>query len=267
MVLSRWKHRLIFLLLVTTISLASYHFGSLAATSLRSREQPAPVPTINGLFIDPQALDLGEMWETPAHTFPLTIHNQGSVARTIDHFLTTCGCLQLVPQGKTISPGDKAEFVGKLDLMPGFSQVGLTQWPLSVRLDPVFAGDITPTRGWELKADVRNRLSLSAPKLAFEDRCAHKGDRVWRKVRAKAHVPLKSLQASIVPKSAAEVRVEAIATNPSEYFIFVSPDPTLPIGPFVFSVRLQAVTDGDEVHPCSTIEVVGAMQPTSRVIP
>jgi hypothetical protein len=76
------------------------------------------------LFIDPQALDLGELWETPAHTFPLTIHNQGSIARTVERFETTCGCLQLEPRGKSIAPGDKAEFVGKLDLMPGFSQVG-----------------------------------------------------------------------------------------------------------------------------------------------
>lgn len=86
-----------------------------------------------------------------------------------------------------------------------------------MRLDPVFAGDLTPTRGWELHGEVRNRLSLSAPKLAFEDRCLHKGDRVWRKVRAKVHVPLKSLQASITPKSSGEVRVESNAANPEEY--------------------------------------------------
>jgi hypothetical protein len=55
--------------------------------------------------------------------------------------------------------------------------------------------------------------------------------------------------------------------NGYEYFILVSPDPTLPIGRFAFSVRLQAVTPDGEFHPCSTIDVVGEMQPSSRVIP
>lgn len=61
--------------------------------------------------------------------------------------------------------------------------------------------------------------------------------------------------------------MESDAANPGDYFLFVSPNPSLPIGRFRFEVQLQAMTLDDEVHPCSAIEAAGEMQPSSRVIP
>lgn len=265
--LVRWKHWTVFGLIASSASLMAYHLGSLAAIELRQHEQRKPLPTVNGLYIEPQALDIGEVWETPQHTFRLTIQNAGGVPRTITRFQTTCGCLKLDPPSRTIGPGDKAEFTGKLNLMHRLPyQWGVAQWAVSVRLDPVFEGDFAPTPGWEVKGIVRSRVSINTPNLAFEDRCSHQGPRIWQKVRAKAHVPLKSLQASVVPESAV-VRVEASAATPGDYFIFVSPNPSLPLGRFRFEVQLQAVTLDDVSYPCPTIEVVGEMQPSTRVIP
>jgi hypothetical protein len=221
---SRWKHWAMFLLVASTASLVAYHLGSVAALGLRERqqEQRASLPTVNGLYIEPQSLDLGEVWETPRHRFRLTIRNAGGVARTITRFQTTCGCLQLDPQGQTIAPGDKAEFTAHLDLMHRLSyQMGVASWAKSVRLNPVFEGDFAPTPGWEVQGVVRSRVSLNNPNLAFEDRCSHGGPRVWRKVRARAHVPLKSLQASVLPKYA-EVRVKSSAANPGDYLTLLA---------------------------------------------
>ncbi len=264
---ARWKHWTVFLLITPTACLAAYHFSSLAALELRQREHQVLLPTVNGLYLEPQSLDLGDVWETPRHTFRLTIQNVGSLARTIARFETTCGCLQLDPPGQTIAPGDKAEFTAHLNLMRRLSyQVGVAEWPVSVRLNPVFKGDFASTPGWEVKGVVHSRVSTNVLELAFEDRCTHQGPRIWRKVRAKAHMPLKSLRASVVPESA-EVRVESDAANPGDYLLFVSPNPSLPIGRFRFEVQLQAVTLDEEVHPCSSIVAAGEMQPSSRAIP
>jgi hypothetical protein len=189
------------------------------------------------------------------------------MSRTISHFQTTCGCLQLDPPGRTIASGDKAEFTAHLDLLHRLSyQLGAAQWPVLVRLDPVFEGDLAPTPGWEVIGVARSRVSLNKSKLAFADRCAHSQPRVWQKVRAKANVPLTALRASVAPESA-EVRIESSGTSAEDYFIFVSPNPTLPIGRFRFEVQLEAVMDDGATHPCVAIEVVGEMQPPSRVIP
>lgn len=264
--LGRWKHWAVFLLIAPAASLAAYHLGSLAAVGLKQQEQRAALPAVNGLYIEPQTLDMGEVWETPRHTFRLTIRNVGRSARTISRFQTTCGCLVLDPLGQTIAPGDKAEFTCNLDLMRRLSyQSGIAQWPVSVRLDPVFEGNPAPTHGWEVKGIVRGRVSIDNPRLAFEDSCSHEGPRVWRKIRIKPNVPLESLQASVDPKFA-EARVERSA-NPEDYFLFVSPNPTLPIGRFRFEVELQVVMLDGAVHPCPSIEVTGEMQPSSRVIP
>ncbi|HTU92028.1 MAG TPA: DUF1573 domain-containing protein [Gemmataceae bacterium] len=265
--LARWKHWAVFMVLVPTASLAAYHLGSLVAVRIKAEEEREPLGTVNGLYVEPMSLDLGEVWETPQHTFRLTIRNVGRESRTITRFQTTCGCMGLEPSGQTIAPGSKAEFAAHLNLTPRHPyQLGVAQWPVSVRVDPVFKGDFTPTPGWEVKGVVRTRVSISTAKLAFADRCAHGGTSVWQKVRAKAHVPLKSLRASVTPQSAA-LRVESSAASPEDYLVFVSPNPSLPIGRFHFEVHLQAVTLDDVVHPCSAIEVVGEMQPTSRVTP
>lgn len=114
---SQWRQWAVFMLLAPTASLAAYHLGSLTSTGLKQQEQRRQPPTINGLFVEPQSLDLGEVSETPRHTFRLTIQNRGSAARTISRFQTTCGCLQLDPSRQTIAPGATAEFTGNLDLM------------------------------------------------------------------------------------------------------------------------------------------------------
>lgn len=265
--LARHKHWLVFMIIASAACLMAYHLGSLAAVGLKYNEQRTPLPTVRGLYIEPLAQYIGEAWETPQHSFQFTIHNAGSVARIISRFETTCGCLELDPPGRAIAPGDKAEFTGKLNLMHRRPyQWGAAQWAVSVHLNPVFKGDFAPTPGWEVKGVVRSRVSINTPKVAFENRCSHEGPRIWRKVLAKAHVPLKSLQALVLPKSA-EVRVERSAANPGDYSILISPNPSLPIGRFRFEVQLQAVTPDEVSHPCSAIEVVGEMQPRSRVVP
>lgn len=267
MSLGRWKHWFFFLLVAPAASLAAYHLGSLTALGLGQKEQSSPLATINGLYIEPQALDLGEVWETPDHTFRLTIQNAGKVVRSISRFQTTCGCLQLDPPGRLVAPGEKAEFNARLDLMHRLPyQIGLAQWPKVVRLDPVFEGDLTATLGWEMKAVVRSRVSTDRTQIPFADRCSRDGVRVWSKVRVKAHVPLKRLQATVHPNCAA-VRIETSPASPEDYFLFVSPNPSLPLGAFRFEVRLRAVTLDDVSHECTTIEAFGGMQPASRVLP
>ncbi|HWD37678.1 MAG TPA: DUF1573 domain-containing protein, partial [Fimbriimonas sp.] len=80
------------------------------------QEQRTPLPTVNGLYIEPQALDIGEVWETPRYTFHLAIQNADGVTKTIARFQTTCGCLELEPPGQTLASGKKAEFTCNLNL-------------------------------------------------------------------------------------------------------------------------------------------------------
>jgi hypothetical protein len=58
-----------------------------------------------------------------------------------------------------------------------------------------------------------------------------------------------------------------MAGTSDQYLIIVSPHANLPIGPFKFQVQVRAITADGVAHPCSSIDVTGDMQPSSRVLP
>lgn len=246
--------------------LLAYLLGGLASAGLRRQVQSDPLPTINGLYINPGQLDLGEVWATPSHTFPLLIQNLGSSPRTITRFLTTCGCLQLEPEGRTLAPGEKFEFSAHLLLMPGQPlERNVARWPTSVRVDPVFQENLFSKGGWQVKGMVRNRIGIDRVQMVFPDQCTYKGPAIWQKAHVQSFVPLKSLRATVDSKWAA-VRVEK---NPAagQYAIHVSPNPSLSIGAFRFTIEVSVETNDGAVYPGPTIEVVGEMQPSTVVMP
>ncbi|HJT77028.1 MAG TPA: DUF1573 domain-containing protein [Gemmataceae bacterium] len=252
--------------MLPVVCFAAYHLGTLAATAFASRARQPEAPTVNGLSIDPSSLDLGEVWETPRHTTTLKIKNVSGDVRTVTDFEASCDCLGVEPRALTLQPGQAAELTVSLDLTHRQPyQLGLARWPTSVQIRPRFQGDFAPTPGWLVKASVRSRVSLEAAQLAFGDRCVHDGPPASRKVRARAHVPLRRLEASALP-DLAEVRVEEDAA-PGGYRIVVSPHPALPVGPFRFRVQVRAVTADGAAHECGALDVSGEMQPSSRIFP
>jgi hypothetical protein len=137
---------------------------------------------------------------------------------------------------------------------------------LSVRIHPIFEGELAPSTGWELTAVVRHRVSLATQYLVFADMRVHGAKPVCRKVRASLHVPLARLEATAQPPSAA-VRVEPVTGEEGQFDIVVCPDPNLPVGPFKFDVCVTAVTLDSQRHRCGTIAVNGEMQSPIRILP
>jgi hypothetical protein len=194
------------------------------------------------LYIDPQSLDQGEVWESPKHTVVVQVKNLSSDVRTVVGFGSSCECSAVEPQKLTLRPGEAAELSVDLDLTYRLPyQLGLARRPLTVRLSPVFEGDYAPTPGWELRGVVLSRVSLDAQHVAFGDRCHHAGPPVSRKVRARAHRPHSRVEAVTVP-DCATVRVEDVAGSPGQYLIVISPRANLPVGPFKFDVQVREIT-------------------------
>ncbi len=262
-----WIRRFVPLLLVPVVCAVGYYLGMLASAAVAPAKSSLDGFVLNGLHIDSQSLDLGEIWETPEHVARVTVKNVSSEPRTIIRFDQSCDCLGVEPQRMTIPPGQSAEVTFRLDLTHRQPyQLGLAQWPVSLQLHPVFEGDLAPTPGWNVRALVRSRVSLEAAQLAFGDRCTHTGPQVERKVRAMARQPLRRIEAVAVPDFAT-VRVEPIAGAQGEYFIIVAPRPDLPIGAFRSQIQIAAVTEDGIGHPCASLDVSGDMQPATRLVP
>ncbi|MBX9582137.1 MAG: hypothetical protein K2X87_17670 [Gemmataceae bacterium] len=57
------------------------------------------------MAIDPAALALGEVWETPRHVARIPVRNVSAQARTVREFQRSCSCVGVEPATLTLRPG------------------------------------------------------------------------------------------------------------------------------------------------------------------
>jgi hypothetical protein len=86
-----------------------------------------------------------------------------------------------------------------------------------------------------------------------------------RKVRAVAHVPVDSLEIVIVPP-VCTVRFERDKVHPDRFDLFITPSPTLPVGPFEGKVKVRVVQEKTRLHGL-TFGVKGEIQSEMRLLP
>ena len=231
----------------------------------RLSPQPVPRPTVDGLSVDPDALDLGELWEHPRHVVRLTVRNDARTPRVVEKWSGSCDCTTIAPAPLTLPPGGSAEVTVTIDLTKRSSYFrGVGVRPLAVQVQPVFAGHAAPAGGWTLTGTVRGLISPDVGRLDLLDGCVHGGPPRSRTFHVTAHHPLARVEAEADPYFAA-VRVEP--DGPGRYAVAVTPDPRLPAGPFHFPVRLRAVTPDGATHPAGAVAVGGEMHPPARVDP
>lgn len=250
-------------MLFAVASVAAYFAGVVAADTVTPRAVPRA--TVNGLYVDPAALDLGEVWEHPQHVIRFKVVNDSGTSKVVERFAGSCGCTTIEPQGLTLPPGGSAELTATIDLTERSPQLlGVARRPLRVEVQPVFAGDLGPTPGWTLTGAVLARVGLDVKQLIFLDNCVHGGAPRSRRFHVTAHLPLDRVEAEADPANAA-VRVEPAGEG--RYAVVVAPNPALPAGPFKFPVAVRAVTPDGVAHPAATVEVSGEMHPAVQVFP
>ncbi len=109
-----------------------------------------------GLYIDPDQLHFGEVWETDRFVWRMTIENRGNEACAVESLSGSCACQRFTPQRFTLGPGEKQQIELALDLRNGAShadvepvrEFGVTFWA-TVR------GRNRPSY-WSLKGQVRS---------------------------------------------------------------------------------------------------------------
>jgi hypothetical protein len=245
---------------------AAYYLGAVAADTVTPRPVPdPPAVVVNGLAIDPAALALGEVWETPRHVVTIPVRNVSGQARTVREFARSCSCVGVAPPTLTLQPVQTATLTVSADLTAREPHHrGLARRTATLRIQPVFEGDAAPSDGWAVTVDVRSYLSLDAPALVFGDDLVAGGPAKTRKLRLTAHVPLARVEAE-ADSPAVAVRVEP--DGPGRYAVVVTPRPDLPVGPFRCGVAVRPVTADGVTRPAVPFEVSGAVGSPVRVSP
>lgn len=112
------------------------------------------------LVIEPQDLDLGEVWETDRFIQKVTIHNHSPEPVRVTTLGSSCSCVTPGSVSETIGPGQLREVPVELDLrLAGtFEQpreIHNVKFPLPLRIDPPRAGP-----PWVLSGRIRSAITL-----------------------------------------------------------------------------------------------------------
>src|SRR5579871_5337245 len=119
--LRNWPARAVTYALILPACVGAWYFGSLLAAGRHNNPDNSPeaalASTMDGLFIDSTALNLGELWEDPDCVRTLTVENRNDRRIEIVNFSTSCDCTSIEPRSLSLEPGQSREIRVKLDLM------------------------------------------------------------------------------------------------------------------------------------------------------
>lgn len=250
---------------IVSVGMVSYSLGGLF-TEQSVRDQAEVRPTVGGLYVDPTSLALGEVQETATYPLRLELRNTSSQRKRVIDIRGSCGCTAIEPRELVIPPGGTGSVTLSIDLSErGVIPSGISRRPFSVRVDPLFAGDLNPTPGWLVTAEVVSVVTVDVARLGFAEGHVHQSGVVPRRVRVETHTPLSGLQAEVVPPNAGTATL--VPTAAGRYDLMIAPSLSLPVGPFRFAVQVRpTATDGTPLVVIP-VEVLGEMLPTVRAFP
>src|SRR5262245_40520295 len=79
--------------------------------------KPTPGERADGLAVDPQHLNFGEVWEDGAFGWVLPVENRGPSEVAIERFATSCDCTSIDPPSLTIPAGETRAVRLQLNLL------------------------------------------------------------------------------------------------------------------------------------------------------
>jgi hypothetical protein len=224
---------------------------------------------IAGLVVSQEELDLGEIWEERNFRRKLMIQNRTAGEIRVLDFELSCACLAVEPRSLRIPAEGTADVWLTVDLTKrGPWEKHQARRPLQLHVSPVLMKGKRPEQHWTLTGFVLSRVTLDTQSLHFGERPVHGRPGGPQKVRALVHIPFRSLEARVVPPSAATVEVQPHETEEAGFVISVRPSPSLPLGPFQGELAFDIISPEGERLPAGVyLPVVGEVQPEVRVIP
>jgi hypothetical protein len=242
---------------------AAYQLGA----GQSGRNSTAPVESeIDGLFVEPATLDLGEVWEAKRHVIPIPIRNRTSVDIRIDELSASCNCAGVSPRAFVIPAGQTVTVEVAIDLthrMPW--EVGRANRPLTIELRPVCASRPS-AKQWVIRGTVLSRVTLNQLELAFGDSNTHGQPPMPRRLAGTAHVPAAFLTARVEPP-VVDVRIEPPGEGDGRFTLVVTPDTRQPAGGFKGTLYVGVATPHGEHLPGTEIPIDGVLKPGGWTLP
>jgi hypothetical protein len=246
--------------------LAILAFAGLTGWRLASATRDAR-QTDEGLYVSPQHLNIGEVWENPAFKCEVPIENHTTKDIRIDGFMPSCTCLSIEPASVVVPAKGSATVTLTLSLMLGSPKLAdLDNKAVDGSFTARVSGGLPQEAGWTLTGNVRRVLRLKPRQIYFGPGLVKGQPFEAQSVVAHTTEPLRELTARC-DLSQGSAKVSRIAGHEGEFTVAVRPSAALPAGPFHFDVTLEATSETKGKLPSVTLPVEGHILEDIQAVP
>lgn len=215
-------------------------------TPVAANEPPLAVPA--------EALDFGDIWETPAHEFTIPVENRSATAVEVTGWGRSCSCLAVEPERLTLGPGESHTVRIRLDLTTQAADGP----PESARPFETYlialSGKEPVSPKWMLRGRVRSVFGSLPRQLECEpvsDLADQASPTVLDLTPA---LPLRSVSATIEPAWASAAVQPIEGTN--RLRVTIQPKLPVAVGEWSATLRLVATSATGEALPPRELRVL-----------
>jgi hypothetical protein len=216
------------------------------------------------LWIPPDALNMGTIWESEEFAWTVPIDNHELSPIEIQSFGSTCNCLSIEPQSFVLGPGQRRDLYLKIDLTSQVKPTG----EVSVGLWPVLKNQHTKPEGpigpeWQIAGQVRRVLKFDR-RIYLGQHSELAQPLPVRSIPIEVLVPLVSLSAKsdLAGFSAKVERLEGAKT-----IVHLSSVTKRDLGAFKGTVTLWPIVKGGERLPAQRLEFEGRIVSDVEAVP
>jgi hypothetical protein len=114
------------------------------------------------LWIPPEALNMGTIWESDQFAWTVPIENHEAIPVEVESFGTTCNCLSIEPKSFVLQPGEQRRLALKINLTSQVKeggQIAVGLWAKITKEDRRPGEPLGPE--WKIAAQVRQVLKFN----------------------------------------------------------------------------------------------------------
>lgn len=231
------------------------------------RSSPAARARASFLYVEPKALDIGEVILTSSHEISFPIENRLDSQVHILGFRRSCNCTEIQPASLTIPAHGKAEVHVTIDIAPQSEGDFAKEWrAVQVDISPTLDGKLPLAPNWRITGTVRATYALRTTTLALKQPLVRGLPPETTQISFKCHSRLKSLFARC-DQNLAKVALTKFSKESQYYTLNVTPHTNLTAGPIAFAITLVGRDERGQEIPPVTISARGTVLHDVKFLP
>jgi hypothetical protein len=216
------------------------------------------------LWIPPDALNMGTIWESEEFAWTVPIENHEATPVAVESFGTTCNCLSIEPKSFVLGPGERRQLALKINLTSQVKEDGQIAVGLWARITKETRKPAEPLPEWKITGQVRQVLKFNRRLLYLGERSELAQPLPVQTIHMEVLVPLESLSAQC-DLAGFTAKVEGL--NEGKTLLRLSSATKRNLGPFEGTVSLRPVTKGGEQLPVQRLQFEGKIVPDIEAVP